>query len=235
MMSTPAFAERDSMGTLILKVLLVDDHPLIRQAVRSILEKEKDINVVGEAGNGEQAIELTGKLSPDVVMMDFSMPGMNGLEATRRIKAQFPKVSVLVLTVLDDDQSIRDIMQAGASGYLVKSVFGQEIVQAVRAVAAGAMVLSPAIGKKLISQASRHPLKPVKLDSGEKLSVRELEVLRLAATGMANKEIALTMGLNIRTVKGHFADIFAKLGVSSRTEAVITGVRIGFLSVDDSR
>ena len=235
MTSTPAYTERDSMATQILKVLLVDDHPLIRQAVRSILEKEKDINVVGEAGNGEQAIELTGKLAPDVVMMDFSMPGMNGLEATRRIKAQFPKVSVLVLTVLDDDQSIRDIMQAGASGYLVKSVFGQEVVQAVRAVAVGEMVLSPAIGKKLINQAAHHPLKPVKLSDGEKLSVRELEVLKLAATGMANKEIASSLGINLRTVKGHFVDIFAKLGVSSRTEAVMTGVRAGFLSVDDSR
>ena len=126
-MSKPTDKERNRTEISGIKVLLVDDHPLIRQAVRTILEKEQDISVVGEAGNGEQAIELTEKLSPDVVIMDFSMPGMNGLEATRRIKARFPGVSILVLTVLDNDQSIRDILQAGASGYLVKSVFGQEV------------------------------------------------------------------------------------------------------------
>ncbi|MBN1690249.1 MAG: response regulator transcription factor [Dehalococcoidia bacterium] len=218
-----------------IKVLLVDDHPLIRQAVRSILEKEKDICIVGEAVDGEQAIEMAGKLSPAVVMMDYNMPGMNGLEATTKIKEKYPAISVLMLTVLDDDHSIRGIMQAGASGYLVKSVFGQEVVQAVRAVAVGDMVLSPAIGRKLVSQASRHPLKPVRLDDGEKLSVRELEVLKLAASGMSNKEIAADLGINLRTVKGHFTDIFTKLGVSSRTEAVTTGLRSGFLTIDDTK
>lgn len=218
-----------------IKVLLVDDHPLIRQAVRSILEKEADISIVGEACNGKQAIEMVDKLSPNVVMMDYSMPGMDGLEATGKIKALYPDVLVLMLTVLDDDQSIRAIMQAGASGYLVKSVFGQEVIQAVRAVAAGDMVLSPNIGKKLISQAARHPLRPVKLDGGERLSVRELEVLKLAAAGMSNKEIASELKLNLRTVKGHFADIFAKMGVGSRTEAVTAGLRAGLLTIDDTR
>ncbi|MBN1689545.1 MAG: response regulator transcription factor [Dehalococcoidia bacterium] len=221
--------------TAAIKVLLVDDHPLIRQAVRSILEKEEDICIVGEAGNGEQAIEMVGRLTPAVVMMDYNMPGMNGLEATTKIKEKYPAISVLMLTVLDDDQSIRGIMQAGASGYLVKSVFGQEVVQAVRAVAAGDMVLSPDIGRKLVSQASRYPFKSVKLDGGEKLSVRELEVLKLAASGMSNKEIAADLGINLRTVKGHFADIFTKLGVGSRTEAVTSGLRSGFLTIDDTR
>jgi len=235
MMTETAHAGPGNRETSTIKVLLVDDHPLIRQAVRGILEKESDITIVGEAGNGLQAMEFTDKLLPDVVMMDFSMPGMNGLEATRNIKAKNPGVSILVLTVLDDHQSISEIMQAGASGYLVKSVFGPEVIHAVRAVAAGDMVLSPAIGKKLISQAARHPFKSVKLDAGEKLSVRELEVLKLAASGMSNKEIASSLSLNIRTVKGHFADIFTKLGVSSRTEAVTTGLRIGFLTIDDTR
>jgi len=220
-------------GLRDIKVLLVDDHPLIREAVKSILQDEKDIIITGEAGNGEQAIELTGKLTPDVVMMDFSMPKMNGLEATRRIKQEHPEVAVLVLTVLDDDQSIRDIMQAGASGYLLKSVFGPEVVQAIRAVSSGDMVFSPAVGRQLVSRAAQHTLKPVRLDAGEKLSAREMEVLRLAAMGMANKEIASNLGLNIRTVKGHFADIFTKLRVKSRTEAVTTGLRAGFLTMDD--
>ena len=233
MTANTAAAGTNPAGMQAIKVLLVDDHPLIREAVRSILSDEKDITIAGEAGNGEQAIELTAKLAPDVVMMDFSMPKMNGLEATRRIKEEHPGIAVLVLTVLDDEQSIRDIMQAGASGYLLKSVFGPEVVQAIRAVASGDMVFSPAVGKQLVSRAAQHPGKPVMLDGGEKLSVRELEVLKMAALGMANKEIASSLGLNIRTVKGHFADIFAKLRVKSRTEAVTTGLRAGFLSMDD--
>jgi DNA-binding NarL/FixJ family response regulator len=229
----PTIAEIGRGNPTTIKVLLVDDHPLIREAIKSILSEEKDINIAGEAGDGITAIEMVERLSPDVVIMDFSMPKMNGLEATRSIKEKYPGVSVLVLTVLDDDQSIGDIMQAGASGYLLKSVFGQEVVQAIRSVMSGDIVFSPAIGKQLVKRAAQRPLKPVKLDAGEKLSTRELEILRLTAQGMANKDIASTLGLNIRTVKGHFADIFTKLRVKSRTEAVMTGLRAGFLSVDD--
>ncbi|MGA9047492.1 MAG: response regulator transcription factor [Dehalococcoidia bacterium] len=229
----PTIAEIGRGNPTTIKVLLVDDHPLIREAIKSILSEEKDINIAGEAGDGITAIEMVQRLSPDVVIMDFSMPKMNGLEATRSIKEKFPGVSVLVLTVLDDDQSIGDIMQAGASGYLLKSVFGQEVVQAIRSVMSGDIVFSSAIGKQLVKRAAQRPLKPVKLDAGEKLSTRELEILRLTAQGMANKDIASTLGLNIRTVKGHFADIFTKLRVKSRTEAVMTGLRAGFLSVDD--
>jgi DNA-binding NarL/FixJ family response regulator len=214
---------------------LVDDHPLIRQAVKSILEKERDILIAGEAGYGEQAVDLAGKLSPDVIVMDFSMPRMSGLQATRLIKEKFPQIAVLVLTVLDDDQSIRAILEAGASGYLLKNVFGQEVVLAVRAAASGDMVLSPAVGRQLISQASHHPLRAVKLADGGKLSPRELEILKLAASGMANKEIAAALNLSLRTIKGHFADIFVKLGVGSRTEAVMSGLRSGFLSIEDTK
>lgn len=217
----------------ILRVLLVDDHPLLRQALRAVLEREKDIEIVGEAGNGCEAIEQAARLLPDVVIMDISMPEMDGLEATRRIKAALPQISVLALTVYDDDESIQGILQAGASGYLIKSVFGEEVIHAVRAVASGDMVLSPAIGKLLVKHAAQHPLRPVKLDAGEKLSARELEVLKLAARGMTNKDIASALGLTVRTVKGHLADIFSKLRVNSRTEAVITGLRAGFLSLED--
>jgi DNA-binding NarL/FixJ family response regulator len=214
-------------------VLLADDHPLLRQALKSLLEKEDDFEIVAEAGDGEEAVRLATELKPNVVIMDISMPSLDGLEATRQIKAACPEIAVLALTVHNDDESIIEILQAGAAGYVVKSVFGDELVQAIRAVVTGDMVLSPSIGQRLLKYAARYPTKPVLLKAGEKLSTRELEILKLTAKGMMNKDIALSLGLDLRTVKGHLSNIFSKLGVGSRTEAVITGLRAGFLSLDD--
>lgn len=230
-----ANSSSNTTAGLPIRVLLVDDHPLIREAIRSVLQKEKDMLIVGEAGNGEEAIEMAGKLSPDVIMMDYNMPKMDGLHATRMIKERHPQVAIIVLTVLDDEQSISDILQAGASGYLLKSVFGKEVVTGIRSVVSGGMVLSPAIGRQLISQTARRPQKPVKLDEGGKLTHREVEILKMVATGMANKEIAAALGLSLRTIKGHLVDIFSKLGVSSRTEAVMSGLRSGYLSMEDTK
>jgi NarL family two-component system response regulator LiaR len=216
-----------------IAILLADDHPLLLQALKGLLEKEDDFEIVAEAGDGEGAARLAAELKPDVVIMDISMPRLDGLEATRRIKEAYPEIAVLVLTVHNDDQSILEILQAGAAGYLVKSIFGEELVQAIRAVATGDMVLSPSIGQRLLKQAARSPTKPVLLEGGEKLSTRELEILRLTAKGMMNKDIALSLGLELRTVKGYLSNIFSKLRVGSRTEAVITGLRAGYLSLDD--
>ena len=228
--SASGIVQNESAKTAIL---LVDDHPLLRQALRDLLEKEGDFEIVAEAGDGEEAVRLATKLVPDVVIMDIGMPKLNGLEATQRIKAACPNTAVLVLTVHSDDQYILGILQAGAAGYLVKSVFGDEVVQAIRAVVTGDMVLSPPIAQRLLKHAARYPTRPVLLEAGEKLSTRELEILKLTALGMANKDIALALGLTLRTVKGYLADIFSKLRVGSRTEAVITGLRAGFLSLDD--
>jgi len=214
-------------------ILLADDHPLFRQSIRSVLEKELDFQIVGEAGDGEEAVRLANELLPDVVLMDITMPKLDGLEATRQIKASHPDIAVLVLTIHSDDQHIIGILEAGAAGYLTKSVFGEEVVQSVRGVVAGEMVLSPPIGQRLLKQAARYPTKPVPLQAGEKLSTRELEIIKLAARGMSNKIIAANLGLTVRTVKGHLANIFSKLNVGSRTEAVIAGLRVGFLSADD--
>lgn len=214
-------------------IVLADDHPLLRKALRDVLEKEDDFQIVAEAGDGEEAVRLVRDLLPNVVIMDISMPNLDGLAATRQIKAGFPGVAVLVLTVHTDDECILEILQAGAAGYLIKSVFGDEVVQAVRAISAGEMVLSSSIGQRLLKQAARYPTRPLLLEAGEKMSARELEVLKLTARGMANKDIALRLGIKQRTVKGHLADIFSKLRVASRTEAVITGLRSGFLSMDD--
>ena len=214
-------------------ILLADDHPLFRQSIRSVLEREPDFQVVAEAGDGEEAVILATQLKPDIVFMDITMPKLDGLEATRKIKASNPNIAVLVLTIHSDDEHILGILEAGAAGYLTKSVFGEEVVQSVRGILAGEMVLSPHVGQRLIKQAARYPTKSVLLEAGEKLSPRELEVIKLAARGMSNKNIADELELTLRTVKGHLANIFAKLHVGSRTEAVIAGLRTGFLSIDD--
>jgi len=214
-------------------ILLADDHPLFRQSIRSVLDKEPDLQVVGEAGDGEEAIRLANELQPDIVLMDITMPRLDGLEATRQIKAKHPNIAVLVLTIHSDEQHIIGILEAGAAGYLTKSVFGEEVVQSVRGVVTGEMVLSPSIGKQLLKQAARYPTKDVPLSAGERLSKRELEIIKLAARGMNNKSIAANLGLSLRTVKGHLANIFSKLNVGSRTEAVTAGLQQGFISIDD--
>jgi DNA-binding NarL/FixJ family response regulator len=206
--------------------LLADDHPLLRKALRDLLEKETAFEVIGEAGDGEEAVRLATEIMPDVVIMDISMPNLDGLQATQQIKTRCPNVAVLVLTVHTDDECILEILKAGAAGYLIKSAFGEEVVHAVRAVATGDMVLSAPIGQRLLKQAAR-------LEAGDKLSTRELEVLKLTARGLSNKDVASALGIKLRTVKGHLADIFSKLRVASRTEAVIAGLQAGFLSMDD--
>jgi NarL family two-component system response regulator LiaR len=215
------------------KIVLADDHPLLRKALKDLLEKESDFSIIGEAGDGEEAVRLATQITPDIVIMDISMPNLDGLQATQQIKARCPNVAVLVLTVHTDDECILEILQAGAAGYLIKSAFGEQVVQAVRAVATGEMILSHLIGMRLLKQAARYPTRPALLEAGEKLSTRELEVLKLTARGLSNKDIALALGIKLRTIKGHLADIFSKLRVASRTEAVIAGLRAGFLSLDD--
>jgi NarL family two-component system response regulator LiaR len=215
------------------KIVLADDHPLLRKALRDLLEKEAAFEIVGEAGDGEEAVRLASELTPDVVIMDISMPNLDGLQATQQIKARCPNVAVLVLTVHTDDECILEILKAGAAGYLIKSAFGEEVVQAVRAVTTGDMVLSAPIGQRLLRQAARFPTRPVLLEAGDKLSARELEVLKLTARGLSNKDVASALGIKLRTVKGHLADVFSKLRVASRTEAVIAGLQAGFLSMDD--
>ena len=215
------------------RIVLADDHPLLRKAIRDLLEKEPHFSIIGEAGDGEEAVRLAVELKPDVVIMDISMPNLDGLQATRQIKAHYPDIAVLVLTIHTDDESILEILKAGAAGYLLKSAFGDEVAHAVRAVATGDMVLSAPIGLRLLKQAARFPTRPVLLEAGENLSIRELEVLKLTARGLSNKDVASALNIKQRTVKGHLADIFSKLRVASRTEAVISGLQAGFLTMDD--
>ena len=216
-----------------ITVMLADDHPLLRQALRNILEKQTDLEIIAEVDDGEQAVRVATELAPQVVIMDISMPRLNGLEATRQIKARRPDIAILVLTVHDDSEHILGILEAGAAGYLTKRVFGHEVVQAVRAVVAGETVLSSVVSRQVIRHALYHITKPVPLDIREKISSRELEILRLAARGLSNKEIALTLELSSRTIKSYLSEIFSKFNVGNRTEAVITALRAGILTMSD--
>jgi len=214
-------------------IILADDHPIVRKALRNDLEKEADFIVLAEAGDGEEAVKLVSELTPDVVIMDIGMPKINGIEATRQIKVSHPDIIVLVLTVYDDVEHILGILESGADGYLTKNILVEDIIKSIRSVVAGETVLSPQVFQQVLKYALRHSTKPVRLDTGVKLTTRELEILRLIAKGISNKEIASELNISSRTVKSHMVDIFRKLDVSSRTEAVITSLRIGFINIDD--
>lgn len=216
-------AEHDSRP---ITLLLVDDHPVVRKGTRDLLEGESDLEVVGEAGSGEEALEQARALRPDVILMDVSMPGMNGIEATKAIKAEQPGVGVLVLTSYDDDAYVFALLEAGAAGYLLKNASEDDLLSAVRAVAAGESALHPSIARKVLERFSTvsNPTPPE-----DDLSPRELEVLRIAATGRTNKEIARDLDISPRTVQVHLANTFAKIGVGSRTEAVLYGIKRGWI------
>jgi NarL family two-component system response regulator LiaR len=214
-------------------VILVDDHPLMRQALRNLLEKQLDFEIVAEANDGEEAIKLASELIPDIIIMDINMPKINGLEATIRIKETHPKIIILVLTVHTDNEYISGLLEAGAGGYLVKSIYGDEIIPAIRALVAGETVLSPSISLQLVKNASRHEIRSSSFDAIDKLSTKELEILRLAAKGLSNKVIAYRLGLSLRTVKAYMVELFSKLNVASRTEAVVIGIRKGIISLED--
>lgn len=214
-------------------VILADDHPVLREGMRNLLEQEPDIRVVGEAGNGYEAVAAVRALEPDIVLMDVVMPRLNGIEATKQIKRSNPTTAVLILSAYDDDRYVLGLLDAGAAGYLLKNASGQEVIQAIRAVYAGEAVLHPAVAARLLARAAHSGPRRVPLNTEESLTERELEVLRLAGRGHSNKEIAKELVLSVPTVKAHLVNIFNKLGVGSRTEAVLYGVRMGWLILEE--
>jgi NarL family two-component system response regulator LiaR len=216
-----------------ISIVLADDHPLLRKSLRNILETEGDFEVIGEAADGKEALNLAIELSPDIVIMDISMPQMNGLDAIKEIKTRKSDITILVLTVHDETEYILGMLEAGASGYLTKGVFDKEVIHAIRAVIAGETVLSTEVSQNILRHALRHATKPVSIDAVEKLTTREIEILNLAGRGMKNRDIASELNLCLPTVKVYMSDIFYKLKVKSRTEAVMTGLRIGILDLDD--
>jgi len=216
----------------VIRILLVDDHALVREGTRRLLETENDVQVVAEASSGEEAIEVARSLQPDIAVMDIAMPGMGGIEATRAIKKYCPETAVLILSAYDDEPYLLALLDAGAAGFLIKNVHGQELIQAIRAVARGESLLQPSIAEKMMRRLSARP--DTTLRSTNLLSEREFDVLRLAARGLPNKEIAARMSLSIRTVHSHLANIFMKMQVGSRTEAVLLALRQGMISLQDT-
>jgi NarL family two-component system response regulator LiaR len=215
-----------------ISIIIADDHALVREGTRERLEREEDFEVVGEAADGEEAVRLVKQLKPNVAIIDVAMPNLNGIEAAKQIKKTQPSTAVLVLSAYDDDQYIYAALEVGADGYLLKNVHGHQLVDAIRDVYAGEVVLDPHVARKVVqwfSSLSRGS--PVE-GAGDYLTERELEVLKLAAKGMSNKEIATELALSVRTVQSHLGHIFTKLGVSSRTEAVLRALKEGWISLE---
>jgi DNA-binding NarL/FixJ family response regulator len=220
-----------------IRILIAEDHVVVRQGTRQLLEREPDMEVVGEAGDGEEAVRLAVELQPDVVIMDVAMPKRTGIEATQEIKRRLPSVMVLALTGYDYDEYIFNLLESGAAGYLLKDVSGDELIGAIRAVYAGEPVLHPIVVRKLMDwfrQSRPLPTDTVVEDGGlSLLSKREMEVLKLAGKGIGNKEIAEALFVSVRTVQAHMRSIFNKLGVGSRSEAIVCGLKRGWFTLDD--
>ncbi len=216
-----------------ITLVLADDHAMVRSGTRELLEQQPDLKIVGEASNGEEAVRLAQELQPDVMVMDVRMPKMSGIEATRRIKAEHSNMRVLVLTAHDDDEYVFALLQAGANGYLLKTAEIDELVRAIRTVAAGQSALAPEVTGKVVAQfTSGKSLPDVLTDTQNQydgLTERELGILELVGKGLSNKQIGKKLYISDRTVQAHLSNIFSKLGVNSRTEAVMHAVRKGWL------
>lgn len=206
----------------MIRVMLTDDHPIVRDGLSAVLELQPDIEVVGEAGDGPEAVEKARELKPDVVLMDLQMPGFSGAEATRRILAESPQTRVLILTAYDSDEGILEAVRAGASGYLLKGALRTELVQAIRVIAAGGSLLQPALVARLLDHRTPE-------GTHETLTEREHEVLAMVVEGLRNKEISDRLGIAERTVKFYTGIIFQKLGVTSRTEAAAAALKQGLV------
>ena len=204
-----------------IRLVIADDHPVVRDGLRGMLESQADFEVIGEAADGEVALRLANELQPDLVLMDLRMPVMDGVSAIRAIKNQIPTIQVLVLTTYDGDADIMPAIEAGATGYLLKDCTREELFHAIRAARDGEPVFAPAVAKRLMGK--------MRLPAEEKLSSRELEVLQLVAGGASNSEIGTSLHISQATVKSHLIHIFGKLGVSDRTAAVTVALQRGLI------
>ncbi len=212
------------------RVLLADDHQMLRQAVRRALE-DAGIDVVGEAADGHEAVTLTASLGPDVVLMDVSMPVIDGIEATRRIAANGSPARVLVLTMHDEDSLRARALRAGATGFLTKDCELREVVEAVRSIASGEVLLSADIAQSILTEFPEEPVAEEATETTGPLTRREKEVLQAVADGRSTTEIGRELFISVKTVKNHLASIYAKLDARDRTQAVISGVRMGIVQL----
>jgi DNA-binding NarL/FixJ family response regulator len=214
-----------------ITLLIVDDQRLMREGLRTLLELEHGFEIVGEAASGQDAIDAYSQLNPDVVLMDIRMPGMDGVEATRRLCASWPGARVIILTTFDDDANVFEGLRAGAVGYLLKDLSGQELANAVRTVYKGGALIEPTVAKRVVAEFARlHP--PARsIDQGlaEPLSERELDVLKLISAGLSNREIGNKLGLSEGTVKNYVTSVLQKIGVRDRTQAALRGRELGLI------
>lgn len=216
----------------MIKVIICDDQAIIRDGLEMLLKLERDIDVVGQAQDGAEAVALTGKTRPDLVLMDLKMPGLNGIEATRQIRARHPQVKVLVLTTYDDDEWVFDAIRAGASGYLLKDTPREDVIKAIKGTAAGKTFVDPSVAGKLLHQVADKQGQPSSLLTA-KLTEREVDVLRLIARGFSNADIAGRLHLSEGTVRNHVSAIFSKLEVADRTQAAVIAIQHGLGEVDN--
>lgn len=214
-----------------IRLLLVDDQRLMREGLRTLLDMEPDLQVAGEAGNGQEALDAYKSLLPDVVLMDVRMPVLDGVDATRRLRERWPAARVIILTTFDDDEYVFEGLRAGAAGYLLKDVSIQELAEAIRAVMAGGVLIEPSVARKVVAEFARLAAPAARpapaLD--EPLSERELEILRLLARGMTNREIAQRLYLAEGTVKNYVTNILGKIGARDRTQAALRAQEMGLL------
>lgn len=215
-----------------MRILIADDHAIVREGLRTLLEAQPDIEVVGEATDGEEAVNKTQEIQPDIVLMDITMPGMNGLEATRQIRQNNPDAKILVLTMHEGDEYFFKFLDAGASGYFIKGGSSTELISALRAVWNGDVFLYPTMAKKLLSDYLQRVKTGSNKESYDGLTNREREVLKLIAEGYTNQEISERLVLSVTTVQTHRAHIMAKLGLHGPTELVKYALRRGFITLD---
>lgn len=214
-----------------IRLLIVDDQRLMREGLRTLLELESEFEVVGEAAHGQAALDAYAEVNPDVVLMDIRMPGMDGVEATRRLCASWPEARVIILTTFDDDAYVFEGLRAGAVGYLLKDLSGQELANAVRTVFSGGGLIEPAVAKRVMAEFARlhPPARTIEEGLPEPLSERELAVLKLVSAGLSNREIGNQLGLSEGTVKNYVTNVLQKIGVRDRTQAALRGRELGII------
>lgn len=221
-----------------IKIIIADDHALLRQGIRNVLELEEDLIVIGEAGDGEQAVQQAAELMPDILLLDINMPKMNGLAVIKRVVEQQSKVRIIVLTIHDDENYVIEVIKAGAVGYLLKDIEPGMLVKAIRIVHEGESFIYPTLAKKLFGEISRQHtkhlenIKIAERPKEERLSYREIEVLEMVCKGFSNQEVAKHLFLSEKTVKNHLTNVFRKIGVADRTQAVLYAIKNKIVIVD---
>lgn len=215
-----------------IRVLIVDDHAILREGVRALLQLHADMEVVGEAGNGADAIEAVGRLDPDVVLMDIAMPGLGGIEAALELRKLGRRAKVLILSQYEDREYVRRLLKAGVSGYVLKKSAGSELANAIRAVQRGGLVLDPEVARTAMEEGG-HPAPGAGADPYDSLTDREKQVLKLVAEGRSNKEVAEVLGISVKTAMSHREHVMEKLGVHNRTELVRFAIKKGVIRVDE--